>query len=348
MKTKRPRKEALFVQVPSPDGTVEFHDATSHVGRVMPFKNPKATCGMRVTGEVVAFSLLHLTKKTATSMATKELVIPRGPLTRVEKRALEIAADLADDELLIESEVGTQKCKITRDANGVAELEPIIGAPEAEGTGSPSGEDVSFELPREAVKLSIYMKNPALGRLIAIGFIGHPGRPGGAETLRRIASMALFSLTQLSHFRVITGMVSVAVPSAPRAAAAPVRKADDKVQMEIPLWLFEETTPPVLRCSGSALLEIDLDLANPSTGKLLYHFTPSAEVAEIFEEYRTILDATVTEVLRTKLDDSEINSIAIEIVLGEVDSGTIGRLRDAVAGLAGGLDLTPHLRQFHS
>ena len=94
MKAKRPRKEALFIQVPSPDGTVEFHDATSHIGKSMPFKNPKATCGMRVHDEVVAFSLLHLTKKTATAMAEKELLIPRGPLTRVEKRAEELAAEI--------------------------------------------------------------------------------------------------------------------------------------------------------------------------------------------------------------------------------------------------------------
>lgn len=335
MKTKRPRKEALFVQVPSPDGAVEFHDATAHVGRVMPFKNPKATCGMRVTGEVVSFSLLHLTKKTATSMATKELLIPRGPLTRVEKRAQEIAGEIGEDEIFIESEIGSQKCRLTKDANGVAELEPI-------------GEDVSFELPREAVKLSVYMKNAALGRLVAIGFIGHPGRPGSPESLRRVASMALFALTQLSHFRVITGMVSVVVPAAARSLAVPVRKSEDKVQMEIPLWLFDESTPPVLRTSGAVVLEVDLDKANPNTGKLLYQFTPSAEIGEIFEEYRVILDATVTEVLRTKLDDSEINSIAIEIVLGEVDSRTVERLRDAISGLAGGLDLTPRLRQFHS
>lgn len=335
MKTKRPRKEALFVQVPSPDGTVEFHDVTSHLGKLMPFKTPKATCGMRVTDEVVSFSLLHLTKKTATSMVTKELLIPRGPLTRVERRASELAAEIADDEVVIESDLGVQRCKLTRDANGVAELEPI-------------GDEASFELPREAVKLSIYTRNAALGRLVAVGFIGHPGRPGSQETLRRIASMALFSLTQLSHFRVITGMVSVVVPAASRTAVVAVRKAEDKVQLEVPLWLFAEGNPPVLRTSGFVMVEIDLDLANPSTGKLLYHFSPSPEIEPIFEEYRNVLDATVTEVLRVKLDDSEINGIAIEIVLGEIDSRAAGRLREALEGLAGGLDLTPHQRQFHA
>lgn len=335
MKTKRPRKEAIFVQVPSPDGAVEFHDVTAHLGRVMPFKTPKATCGMRVSDAVVSFSLLHLTKRTATSVCEKELVIPRGPLTRIERRALELAAELADDEVIIEADAGTQKCRMTRDANGVAELEPI-------------GEDVHFELPREAVKLSVYTRNPALGRIVAVGFIGHPGRPGSQETLRRIASMALFSLTQLSHFRVITGMVTVFVPAAAKTLVVATRKPEDKVQMQVPIWLFNEANPPQPLTNGHVLVEVDLDLANPSTGKLLYHFTPSAEIADVFEIYRNILEATVTEVLRTKLDDSEINNIAIEIVLGEVDGRTAGRLRDALIGLADGLDLTPHQRQFHS
>lgn len=336
MKTKKPRKEALFVQVPSPDGTVEFHDATSHIGKSMPFKNPKATCGMRVHDEVVAFSLLHLTKKTATSMAEKELLIPRGPLTRVEKRAEELAAEIGEDEIVIEADAGTQRCRIVREPNGIAELEPI-------------GEDVNFELPREAVKISMYTKNPTLGRLVAIGFIGHPGRPGSPETLRRVASMALFSLTQLSAFRVITGMVSMVVPAAPRAVAVvQTRKTEDKVQLDMPVWLFEDSNPPALVKQGRVFIEVDLDLANPATGKLLYHFTPNDDIADIFETYRPILDSTVTEVLRGKLDDSEINTIAIEIVLGEVGSGTVGRLREALEGLSNGLDLTPRQRQFHS
>jgi hypothetical protein len=335
MKAKRPRKEALFVQVPSPDGVVEFHDVTTHVGKTMPFKNPKATCGMRVTDTSVVFSLLHLTKKTATSISEKELLVPRGPLTRIERRAAELAGEIGDDDVIIESDAGTQRCRITRDPNGVAELEPV-------------GEDLHFELPKEAVKISIYTRNPTLGRLIGVGFIGHPGRPGTQETLRRIASMALFSLTQLSHFRVITGMVSIVVPTAARGLAPVVRKSEDKVQLEIPVWLFAEGNPPVLRASGSVIMEVDLDRANPATGKLLYHFGPSDDIAAIFEEYRVILDSTVTEVLRESMDDSEVNSIAIEIVLGEVNSGTVGRLRDALLPrLSGGLDLTPHLRQFH-
>lgn len=334
MKTKRPRKEALFVQVPSPDGTVGFHDVTALLGKPMPFKSPKATCGMRVLDDIVSFSLLHLTKKTAASMVTKELLIPRGPLTRVEKRAVELNGEIGVDEVLLESDSGLQKCKLVIDGAGVGELEPIA-------------DDISFELPKEAVRLSIYIKNSTLGRTIAIGFIGHPGRPGSAETLRRIASKALFSLTQLSQFRVLTGMVGVIIPSAPRQAQAPARRHDERVQLEIPVWLFEAGIAPVMVANGMVMLEIDLDIANPATTKLLYHFTPDEAISGLFETYKTVLESTITEVIREHIDDTEIYGILVDIVLGEINSGTVERLRGAIEKLASGLDLTPQQRQFH-
>lgn len=333
MSNKRPKKEALFVQVPSTEGSVEYHDVTSSVGKLMPFKNPKSTCGMRVSGDVVAFSLLHMTKKTASGMATKELVIPRGPLARLERRALELAGDLGADEVIIETDTSTQKCKLIKDENNVGELDPI-------------GEDVTLELPREAVKLSIYIKSSLLGRVIAIGFIGFPGKPGNTDKIRRIASMALFSLTQLNHFRVVSGLVTVTVPAAPRYAAVYVRKSEDKALMQVPVSLFADGDEPILVAAGNVMVEIDLDNANPSTGRLLYHLKPDKSVEEHFENYRSIMDATVTEVISNSFNESEINSIAVDIVLGELGDGGVKRLREAMVILNSGLNLTPKMRQF--
>jgi hypothetical protein len=333
MKNKKPKKEALFVQVPSVEGSVEYHDVTGQLGKLMPFKNPKATCGMRVGSDVVAFSLLHMTKKTAAGMLSKELMIPRGPLARVERRALDLLGELEDDEVFLEMDSFTQKCKLVKDENNVAELEPI-------------GEDVTFELPREAVKMSIYIKSKSLGRMIAIGFIGFPGKPGNVEKIRRIASMAMFSLTQLNQFRVVSGLVSMVIPSAPRHSSVFVRKTEDKVLMQTPVSLFTESDEPVLVATGNVMVEIDLDNANPSTNRLLYHFRPDAEILEHFESYRAILDATVTEVLREVFDESEISSLAVDIVLGELGDGGAKRLRDALVKLNGGLNLTTKMRQF--
>jgi hypothetical protein len=328
------KKEQLFVQVPIPDGTVEFHDVTQHVGRQMPFKSPKATCGMRVSDSVVAFSLLHLTKKTSSVIAEKELTIPRGPLARLERRAEEIAADLADGQILIEADDLTQLCVVSRDDNGVVSIDP-------------TGDDVAFELPRSAVKFSAYLNAPALKRVIAIGFIGHPGKPGTPTTLRRVASMALFSLTQLSQFRVLTDIETVTIPPSPRVAPVLTRRSEDQAAAVVPLWLFSDSNPPAPVAAGYVNVEVDLDSANHATGRLLYHYTPSAEIEEHFGDYRAIIDSTIGSLMRAELGEDEIKAITVDIVLGEVNSGTTERLRAAMVGLAAGLDLTPRMFQFH-
>ena len=246
---------------------------------------------------------------------------------------MELIGDLGDDEVIIETDTSTQKCKLLKDENNVGELDPI-------------GEDITLELPREAVKLSMYIKSSALGRIIAVGFIGFPGKPGNTDKIRRIASMALFSLTQLNHFRVVSGLVTVTVPAAPRYAAVFVRKSEDKALMQVPVSLFTDGDDPVMVATGNVMVEVDLDNANPSTGRLLYHFKPDKSVEEHFENYRSIMDATVTEVIGTSFNESEINSIAVDIVLGELGDGGVKRLREALVVLNSGLNLTPKMRQF--
>lgn len=328
------KKEQIFVQVPVPDGTVEFHDVTQHVGRKMPFKSPKATCGMRVSDSVVAFSLLHLTKKTSSVIAEKELLIPHGPLSRLERRAGELAAELADGQILIEADDHTQLCVLSRDDNGVVSIDP-------------TGDDVAFELPRSAVKFSAYLAAPALNRVIAIGFIGHPGKPGTPTTLRRVASMALFSLTQLSQFRVLTDIETVTIPAGPRVAPVLTRRPEEQAGVLIPLWLFSDTNPPELTAAGHVNVAVDLDSANHATGRLLYHYTPSVEIEPHFGEYRAILDSTVGSLMRSELGEEEIKAITVDIVLGEINSGTVERLRTALSGLTAGLDVTTRMYQMH-
>lgn len=333
MSNKRPRKEALFVLVPSAEGSVEYHDVTSSVGKKMPFKNAKSTCGMRVSESVVSFSLLQMTKKTAAGMADKEMMIPRGPLSRLERRAAELAPSLGDDEVFLETDSATQKCKLTKETNGVGELESV-------------DEDIVFELPREAVKLSIYVKSSVLGRMIAVGFIGYPGKPGNTDKMRRIASMALFSLTQLNHFRVISGLLTVTVPAAVRYAQVYVRKSDEKALIEVPVTLFTDGDEPDVVASGNVMVEVNLDTANPSTGRLIYTLTPDKDIKDHFENYAGIMDATVTEVIEKSFTPEEINSIAVDIVLGELGDGGVKRLNDALVVLNSGLNLTPKMRQF--
>ena len=93
------------------------------------------------------------------------------------------------------------------------------------------------------------------------------------------------------------------------------------------------------------MVEVDLENANPTTGRLLYHIAPSTNLEEVFSEYRSIVDGAITDTLRKQLGE-ELVQITYEVVLGEVDTGTIGRLRDAVAGMAA-LDVTPREYRIH-
>jgi hypothetical protein len=329
----KPRKEALFVQVPVPDDTVEFHDLTRFVGKIMPFASPKATCGMRVSPDTVAFTLLHLTKKTAVSLVGRPVEMPRGPLARLERRALELG-DIPAGRVIVEMDDVVADYALERDENGVVEL-------------APNGEDHGFELPKSAVKLAMYFKSPIVGRTLAVGFIGHPGRPGADETLRRVASKALFSLAQLSQFRVLSDIESVTVPMPPRSVNKFVRKAEQKANAVIPVYLYSGDNPPFPVANGEVAVEVDLDSANHATGRLLFHFTPSETIAEHFEAYRPILDSTVGTLLKGHLGDDDVKAITIDIVLGEVGAGTIERLREALGTMSMGLDLTPKMFQLH-
>jgi hypothetical protein len=334
----RPRKEALFVRVPAPDDTVAFHDATAHVGKMMPFAKPQATCGMRATSEVVSFSLLHLTKRTAANIAAKELEMPRGPLASLERRAQGLSAEeFGADDLLVEMKDETYKFKISRDSNKVLSLETAEDA-----------EDSSFELPKAAVQMRMYLRSPGVGRVLAVGFIGHVGKPESSETVRRVAAMVLNSVSQLTPFKVLADIETVQIPASPaRFAVRPSRKPSEEAAALIPVWLFSDGDQPAHVATGSVKVKVDLESANPTSSRLLFHFEPSEEVAAHWEAYHQVADRTIAGAVRDHLGDDDITTITYDIVLGEVDDKAVSRLRDALETLGGGLDFTPRMYQPH-
>lgn len=337
----RPRKEAFFIRVPAPDDTVAFHDATAHLGKTMPFTKPQATCGMRATSDVVSFALLHLTKRTAANIAAKELEMPRGSLARLERRAAQISADteneLGTDDLIVEMGEETHRFKVERN-NSVLTLETVGDA-----------EDTSFELPKSAVQMSIYLRSPGVGRVLAVGFIGHVGKPESSETVRRVTAMVLTSLSQLTPFRVLAGIEAVQVPVSPaRFAVRPARKPAEEAAAVIPVYLFSNDEQPAHVGTGSIKVRVDLESANPTSSRLLFHIEPSAEVAEHWAAYHQVADRTIADAVRGHLGDEDITTITYDIVLGEVDDKAVSRLRDALNTLEGGLDFTPRMYQPHA
>lgn len=320
------KKEALFVRVVAPDESMDFHDISTYIGRKMPFTTPRATLAMRVTDLTISFSLLHLTKRSAQSLAQKDVDFPRGPLSKLERHGLALNNSDAS-KIIVELDKDSKfEYNIEREQNGLVEI---------------VGEDNPIELPKSAVQVVIHLFSKSANRPVIIGFIGHVGKPGTAETTRRITSMVLNSISQLPAFRILTEIETVKVPASPRTIARPVRKSEDKAQGMIPLWFYKSDLEPVLIGSGNVHIEIDLDQANPATGRLLFNLVADKEIEENFEPYRVALDTAINHKLRVYLGDDEVKAISTDIVLGEVATGTVERLKNAIDTMKSGFDLTP-------
>ncbi len=332
---KKIRKEAIFVRVPAPDNTADFHDITQFIGKPMPFSNPKATCGMRVTQNTVSFSLLHLTKRAVSGLSKKNVESPKGPLARLERIANN-TKDLNDNDLIAIYEDKIHKFTMEWDSNNVLEI-------------NNSDPDHVFDLPKSAVQITLVFKSPTTSRIVVIGFIGHIGKPGNTDSVRRVASMVLFSMSQLLQFRLLSNVETVRVPNPPRPGFKPFQRKDtDRVQDVIPIWFFDDASQPNLVTKGNLGIEVDLDQANLSTGRLLFKYTPDDNLLPFFDNYKNIIDSTLATIFKDKLGDDEIKSITVDIVLGEVGQGSMEILRDAIKSFSKGLDFTPKLYQIHT
>jgi len=378
-------REAFFVRIDAGDGKVAFFDATEHVGKIMPFKKPQATCAMRVSEAVVSFSLLHMTKKTAVTLGTKPVEIPRGPLSRLERRGVQFP-ELETNEIIVEV---TERIFLPRDESaaapvadtpveaGLADLFSAPVATEAPGAlaglfqsdeaapkRAPRDEEVKvdvyklqirrddngvatiedpaetvIELPRGAVRLSVYIKSPAVPRMLAVGFIGHLGKPGNMESIARMAGLVLNSLSHLTEFRLLSQIETVALGASPsRPAATRVRAKEERAVFEVKGYLFSADSAPVAH--GSVVVEVDLEHANPTSGRLLCNYTPDKALEEAFEHYRGIFDSGIQQALRGILGEELIEQLTFDIVLGSVDGPGVDSLREAGEQI-GGIDCTP-------
>lgn len=327
----RPLKEAVFIQVKTPDDNLIFFDETDSLGRKMKYDRPEATCSMRATTSAVVFSLLKFSNKTRAAAVEQRLELPRGPLDRAERRAESLSKDLPANVIAVEVEEDVHFLTISRDENGVATLETPEGV-----------EDAAFELPRRALRSTIVLASPRGSKVIAAAFQGHLGKPETKETVVRVAAFALNHLAGLPAFRLVSGIETVNVPPSPAryAAVRPARKAADQVRVSVPVRLWTGDTAPQLIASTTLDIRIDLDTANPVSGRLLFHVTPPADVAEVFEPYRAVTSEAALSLVTQYLGPDEVTELVCSIALGELGEGDLGRLRDALATVRG-LDLNP-------
>ena len=328
----RPTKENFYVRLMAPDGKPAFFNATAYIGKEMPYDKPIDTCAMSVADGVVAFSGLHLTKQTSQRIAASTILIPKGPLARLQKRAKEL--ELKDNEVVVEMDNQFYHLTYSGDDSGLITLET-----------ADDQSDFTFDLPPRGVQISLYLKSPKVPYTIAVSYIGHLGKPGTPETILRAAAFIVNFISGLVEFSKLSGIESAKVPAAPHkfAARPPARKSEDKVIFELTVNMVTTDFQPVK--SGTVIAEIDLDHANPSSGHLLYHFTPDKEIEDIFPEYREMVVAAITSTLQKDLGE-ELVEITFNIVLGEVDAGTLDRLRGALQHLLA-IDVSPLLFQVH-
>jgi hypothetical protein len=328
-KGPKPRKEAFFIQIDSVDDkTPYFVNVSKELGKPVRFTKPLATCALRVTDDAVLFSMLKLYTRTRVALVSRPLSMPPGPLARLERRLAALPEKLAENELYVEHDEVLHKLTFTRDENGVVSLEAPADA-----------EDVVFELPRTPLQLTMFLPG-AKGRTVAVGWIGYQSKPGSPETLVRAAAFALNHLSGLAEFCVISGIQTVKVPASPGrySVVRPARKADDDVRVHVPVRLWDGE-PPQNVGAGTVAVQVDLDTANPVSGRLLLNLTPSKEIEELFAAYRSSFDRAVAVALTDNLGHDDVTDIVCDIALGDVSTGTIGRLREAAETITG-FDLT--------
>jgi hypothetical protein len=328
-----PVKEAFFVRilVPDDDGgdaRAEFVPATAHVGRPMPYRRPLAICALAVWEDVVALSLMHLSRRAAAKVSGSVVHMPRLLLARLRERALR-EQDLSPGVVVATDGTSRWRFELRRDDAGVATLEadPEDFAPKA------------VTLSGRPVQLSCFTGS-VVGRRLALGFSGHLGKPGSVDTADRLVAMVLHSAAGLGEFRVLAGFEAVRVP--PRVGrwglpAGPGLR--DRAAAHWEVGIFDLDAAPVR--SGKVEVEVDLESANPATGRLLVHLRgleglDDGDVAA----HRGAVEAAVAEVLRSAFGD-ELDQIVYDVVLGEVSSGTVERLRAALGSVAG-VDVSPH------
>lgn len=325
------RKEAYFVQLQSPDKSLTFVNVSAQLGRRLTVTKPLATAMLRVREDAILFSALKLYDRVRTKLTSTPLSMQPGPLARLERRIGTVEAPLTDEQLLVELDDERFEFKMTRDENNVVSLDHV-------GEGEPK----NFELPTSPLQLTMYLTSPRTKRLMVIGWVGYQNKPGLPETLERAAAFALNHLTGLDEFALLAGIASVTVPAAPGRykIVSPTRKAADRVQVVVPVRMWDGDAAPNLLGAGNVTVNVDLDTI--SGRELLFHTSPEPGIAELFPAYRPVMVRALGEAYLSFFGDDELEGLRAAITLGELGEGDLGRLRDAAATITG-YDMNPTL-----
>ncbi len=362
------RKDDFYVRVGLPDSTSQWFPATDFLysDKPMPFSKPLATCAVRVYDDVVTFSHLLVRKKAASQIAERGISMPSSALTRLAKRAAELdlsRTDIVLVERAVEDEDGNltnilYPFRLTRDEHNIVELELLdvtetqaaehaadIAALQATAAAAGTDSVVADQrdpivLSRRAEKMSVFLRSPKIDRVLAISWIGHFNRPpGDPETMTRAVGKILNALRDLPTFSALADLEQARVPALAGATAAPAASAVSNAEFTLPISIYTADEQPL--GAGDTIVKFDLTALVATELRLAYTVEIPDELAATFtDEHQTQLDWAVrTELLRHARSDLE--SIAFDVTLGEVDDSTVERLAAVVAGALPGVHLAP-------
>lgn len=354
---KAKRREELFAMLVDDTSTPRFVRITDSVGKPFEYRKAAAVCGVRVSPDVVSFALTRLTKNTAKALAGQPVEIPRTVLARVERHAPKAAPQ--GNQLVVQVLVVDDEPVVADD------LEDLFEAPAATENKRPNlvnktwtlsweADDagiVSLEtedpgqvvnLSKGAVKATVFLYSAAAGRVLGVSFVGHlAGVPGQPETPERIAAQILHSMAYLPEFRMLSGIQDVRIPARPsglsgRSSAPVIQDAD--VSAYMPVALFASTSDPAPLAAGRVKVSMDL---NSAPERLLFHITPDERLLTSIDLYLPQIQRYVSAQVEGRLGPANVNQARIDITLGELSTGMIEELREAILVLVPGACFTP-------
>lgn len=308
---RKGHRYSYYARVETNDDRTVFIDVTAKLGRPLTLKNVRGSCALEVRQDTIVFSTVNELKKPT---GDGNLSFPSGVTHALHAQAEQHINSLEPGQIVIVYREQSATLPYTLEEDGTVYIDE---------------QGPAIKLDGYRAQYDVFFKSPANGRVIAVGFFGQVGRPGVTETLGRLAGLALRSLMSLAVFRTLAGFKRVEIPNRNQWAVVPY--TPDNVETEIPVAFFTPNTEHV----GTGVLKIEIDCANadPHTGALLYHFTPSEEIAEIWatDQYTRVAHAAVDKHITETLGGADfIQDLVDSIALGELTDEHLTMLAEAL------------------
>ncbi len=331
------KKDAFYVRV---DGGETFESATRLIGQKMPFTKPRATSAMRVYANgVIVFSTMLISAAQRERVLAAPISVPVSPLTRLERRAGELADDLAADTVVVERLIPEEDRKAEPDA--AAEQRWTFTVRTEDGTTYLDSDepDRPFNLAKRKERISVFMRSGRTGRVMAIGFLGHLDKPGRAETPARAAAKILNIQSGVADFQLLSGISGVHVPPQPGSRVmAPTM--EHQATFHVPVTVFAQDNS----VAGTGAVKVTVDLRHTAAGGQslqLADVTADKAIGGVFDDVADLFSQTMVQKLREELAE-DLADVLYSVVLGEVDDRTVGVvLAAAERCMPHGVDLSP-------